>query len=190
MALPLAPPDLARAYADVAFGYHKRLPELEERIDKAHGVAIAAHAVNTDTQIILQRLVARVEDVALATKAKRTTSGQMAAVSVPPSSGPIVLPKTTPSKTGSHQIVPTDEFNELVAKLREKDAEDRGRALAQAQERADAEWEMKISKARFEKWSFILAVLAFAGTIGGGIGGWVLAHAGNPPAPPVVSAPH
>ena len=77
----LAPDDLTRAYADIAFGYNQRFPvelkKVHDRIDETNGIALGAHGLNSKTAREVEMLTQRIEDIAQHLKApKRTTSGR------------------------------------------------------------------------------------------------------------------
>lgn len=64
--VPLAPEDLRRAYADIAYGYHIRLPQLAEQASEAKGHALAAFKVAGEIVAELSALGKRVEEIAVA----------------------------------------------------------------------------------------------------------------------------
>lgn len=166
----MAPEDLARAYADVAMGYNRRLPELQrqhlklgERVDTVHGIAIASHG-------LISKLALRVEEIALAVKAPRTySSGSFPAVTAP--ALPLEI-RTKASKTGSHYLIDNDELDRLKAKFAEKEAEERGAKEALQQLQAAEEIRESRAKSTRERWAFVIAIIA---AVCAAIG-WALAH--------------
>ncbi len=157
-AIPLAPSDLARAYADMSIGYHKRLPaiearieKMEEKVDTVHGIALASHG-------LLSRLALRVEEIGSAVRAPRTfSSGSFPAVSVPVPSMPLEI-RTQASKTGAHQLIENEEIARLKAMFAEKEAEERGAKEALAQLQMDEALRESRSKATRDRWAFALAI--------------------------------
>lgn len=157
---PLAPGDLARAYADIATGYHSRLPGIEERLDELHGNFLAAHSVASAALRQSRELSLRLEDVAVAVKAKRSfSSGQMAAVSIPPPSPPIEI-RAKRSPTGSQWVVDAEELEKLKAKIAEKEAEERGAKEALAQKEAQEVLDNARRKEVRDRVLFAVAILA------------------------------
>jgi len=156
---PLVPDDLARAYADVALGYNKRLPEIEAKIDGLEGHFLAAHGLAAAALQQSRENALRIEDIAAAVKAKpKFSSGQMAAVSVPPPSPPIeIRARRTP--TGSQWIVDGEELEKLKLKISEKEAEERGAKEALAQKEAQELLDNARRKERRDRILFAVAVL-------------------------------
>ena len=60
---PLAPADLARGYANVAFGYHQRLPAIDARALRAEKRSEEAHALALRANGLLEVLNARTESI-------------------------------------------------------------------------------------------------------------------------------
>ena len=136
------------------------------------------------TRKYVQQLIE--EHPIISAKAKRTLSGSMKAVSIPvvaappppPPLPPLELPRNA-SQTGSNYTIPLDVLAKLEQQLRdrdvqqrERDAEERGKqAVIVAQANALAA-QQAADKARRDRWTFILGVLAF---IGGGAA-YALSH--------------
>ena len=164
---------------------HRRIPALEAqqrvqggRIDEVYGIALASHG-------LLSQLRLRVEEVAMAVRAKRTlSSGAMAAVnaltSAPPPSAPQTLDiRTTQTKTGRHMIIDSDELERLKAQFAEKDAMERGarEALAQLKlEEAHRESLADSARKRVAYWVLLATAVCSAGA-------WALGHFTVTPAP-------
>ena len=168
---PLAPENLARAYADVAVGYHRKLPTLEKaiqdvdnRVSTVHGIALSAHGM-------MARMERRIEEIGFAVRAKRTfPSGSYPAVSVP--SQPLTIRTRGPSQTGSHFLIDTDELDRLKAKFAEKEAEERGAKEAlQMKEEEDQRREEKAESTR-KRWGFYIGILVLVCSGAG----WALGH--------------
>lgn len=171
---PLAPEDkdIARAYADIAMGYNKRLPELEKKVQQLLERHETTSAIAISSQGLVSQLALRVEDIALRVRAPRTySSGSMAAVSAAPPAPPLEI-KTGASKTGSHATIEFEELDRLKAKWAEKEAEERGAKEEAARLQAELLYEQAMSKANREKWGFILAVaVALCGAVW-----WAVVH--------------
>jgi hypothetical protein len=87
---PYAPADLARGYANVAFGYHQRLPAIEaravraeKRADDAHALAIQANGLlavlNSRTESIEERIEAIAQAVNARPKDRQSSSHEFGA---------------------------------------------------------------------------------------------------------------
>jgi hypothetical protein len=164
---PLAPPNLAAAYADIAAGYHKRLPELRDEVDRIHGITLAAHGLASSIDQRLRVVEGRVEDIAVATRAKRRTSGEMQRVSLPPPAPPLDLrPRAT--DTGHNIVIPREEFDELVQKIRDREAAERGAKETLELVQKEHDQRMAEEKATRDLWTFrigmTVAVLGLTGT--------------------------
>jgi hypothetical protein len=212
---PLAPQaasEIARAYANLAFDLHNRIPALEAqqraqgaRIDEIHGIALASHG-------LYSKLALRVEDIALAVRAKRTfSSGMMRAVSPVAGgagaananglggvggvamavNGPTSVPapesleiRTTSTKTGRHMIIDADELERLKSKWAEKDAEERGAKAALEQHRLDEAYRETLAESQRRRWGFYLLV---AGAVCS-VAAWAIGHFTLVPAAPAPPA--
>jgi phage shock protein A len=156
---PLAPEDLARGYADVAFGYHKRLPALEASIEEVRSIAIASHGMHA-------RLAQRIEDVASAVKAGPPTT--VPTVTTEP---PFEL-RYHATATGSHVTIEVNELERMKTKFAEREAEERGAKEALAELHATEERRAKQAKETREKVTLVLAlVLAVCSAAA-----WALGH--------------
>ncbi len=152
---PIVPEDLARYYADVAIGYNRRLPAIEQEQRDARAFL---EALNRS----ISNLTIRLEDIARAVKAapRSTVSGQMPAVtalSVPPVPLEQHL-KGTATMTGSQILIPVEELRKLEAEIREQQAEERGAKEALAEADAAAERAERKEKAFREKVMVVVGV--------------------------------
>lgn len=139
MSLAPSPLELARMYADIALGYHRRLPGIEDRLDRV------LEAVKL---IRLEQTLSPVTP----SGPKRTTSGQMAAV-VPPPVPPIELKDyVTVSKTGSHVSLETERLEALERRIREQDAREEGMRLAAEQAALEADAVARDADRREDRW--------------------------------------
>jgi hypothetical protein len=167
----MAPIDLARGYATLAFKdndtLEKRLPRLEEDLDQTKGIALAAHGLAAETR-------ARIEDIAIAVRAP--SAAMKAAVesarSVPPPPPEKLEVKYTTSPTGTHAIVEQEELERLRKKFDEQEAEKRGAREALAKLLDEEELGRKRAKEKREFWLFVAVLL---GTVGGFIA-YLLGH--------------
>ena len=192
--IPLAPENLARAYADVAMGFNRRLPELERkvenanaRLDHVHGITLASHG-------LISSLTMRVEDIASKVGATRTTSPSAFPLAYSPPE-PLEI-HTVSSKTGSHQLIEHEELERLRVKWMEKEAEERGakqaladlqtqQAFAEQQRAANEASDLARSKDRREKLTLALTILVAVFTLAGWAFGHITAHL----TPTMVTAP-
>jgi hypothetical protein len=159
--IPMAPIDLARGYATLAFKVNdtmeKRLPRLEADLDQTKGIALAAHGLAAETR-------ARIEDIAIAVKAP--SSAMKAAVnsarSVPPPPPEKLEVQYTTSPTGTHLLVKQEELDRLQRKFDNQEAEKRGAREALADLLTKEELDRKRAKASRERWMLIAVVLGTA----------------------------
>lgn len=157
--LPLAPPDLLRAYANIAARVNQELPALIIRVDTIHGIALGAHGIASKLREDLTELIRRVEDIAVAVKAKPRTA------SLPPPSTDKFEFNFMPTKTGTHFQVESSEIERLKAQWAEKEARERGaREYALELERKE-ELRRKASESKRNFYLFILALVAAVASV-------------------------
>jgi len=148
----MAPIDLARGYATLAFkvndNLEKKIPELEAAIDETKGIALAAHG-------IAGRVEARLEDVARAVGAPPLKTRS---VPPPPLTEKLEV-RVSQSPTGSHWVMDHAELSRIQEKIKEKEAEERGakEALVALQQREELQ-EKREERTR-NKYLFYMGIL-------------------------------
>ena len=188
--IPPDPSALLPHYADIALGYHRTLPAIQEE-------QRALRTITESHHVILSNITMRLEDIAVAVKARpqpaRTRSGQMAAVSQPQPPMPIVEPeplviKTSRSPTGHHKQIEDAEVDRIQEKWRESELKAQwAKEMADAA-RVEAAEAREREKTTLDRWKFIMGALAFLGAVGAWIlGNYTAAH--EKPSPPPQVAP-
>lgn len=145
--LPMAPHDLARAYAEIAFGYHQRLPKLEARADRF--------------ERRMEHAQERLDAICEAVKAKPRPI-------IPPASmrHPSIDVDYEVSPTGTHAKVSLEELDRLRAKMDEREARERGAREALDALRAEQKEAREIEQSRRGRWTFIILVLGTLASAG------------------------
>lgn len=187
-AVPLAPENLLRAYANIAHGYHQAIPLLREDVDRVEGIALASHGIASEALKELKVLRIRQEEIAVAVKAKRTNSGTLR-ISLPPPTPPLNLREHIDrSPTGHHFTVDIEKFAALEQKVRDREISDRAKAEKIMEIQTEQIAAEAANDAWRKKWTF-RAFIAF-GVIGivGGACGWALGHVSIQPAPQTTPA--
>jgi hypothetical protein len=151
-AIPMAPIDLARGYAGLAFRVNhtldQELPKLRAELDETKGISLAAHG-------IAGRVEARLEDVARAVGAAPVKTR-----SIPPAPLTEKLEvQVTQSPTGTHWVMDHAELARVQEKIREKEAEERGAKEALIKLQAQEELRAKSEERTRNKYLFYMGVL-------------------------------
>jgi len=146
---PMAPQDLLRAYANIAVRVNHELPKLWAELEKSNELARLAHGLSVKN-------AERIEDIAFAVKARTRPERS----SLPPASNEKIEFNVSPTKTGTHFQIDSEELERLKAKIAEKEAREQGaRDYALDMERKE-DRSRKREKATRERYLFILAIVA------------------------------
>ena len=150
--IPMAPLDLARGYAGLAFRVNhtldQKIPLLQAELYETKGISLAAHGIAAETR-------ARLEDVARAVGA---VPAKTRSVTPPPLTEKLEV-RVSQSPTGSHWVMDHAELARIQEKIREKEAEERGakEALVQLQQQEDLR--AKNDERTRNKYLFYMAML-------------------------------
>ena len=150
--IPMAPLDLARGYAGLAFRVNhtldQKLPQLQAELDETKGISLAAHG-------IASRIESRMEDVARAVGA---VPAKTRSIPPPPLTEKLEI-KLSPSPTGSHWVMDHEELARVQEKIREKEAEERGAKEALIKLQQQEELNDKREERTRNKYLFYMAIL-------------------------------
>jgi hypothetical protein len=151
-AVPMAPLDLARGYAGLAFRVNhtldQKIPQLQAELDETKGISLAAHG-------IAARIESRMEDVARAVGA---VPAKTRSIPPPPVTEKLEV-RVSPSPTGSHWVMDHEELARVTGKIREKEAEERGAKEALIKLQQQEELNEKRKEQTRNKYLFYMAML-------------------------------